>query len=164
MDKNVLIEQLYTSEECEIIRSLYTEDPSSKNSIRQAIGSKLITSTDKIITSKPIDVLCLICLTAKFASSEDECHRVAITIYQYHNKTSEIIPSIVSDEGLKLANKTLIALSFHAKALEHRWKCHGAPTPSYYRTISKATFKMHGQQDIASHHEQWEGFLGEMFV
>lgn len=164
MAESVLIEQLYTSKECEIIRSLYKEDPSSKNSIREAIGSKLITSSDKIITSKPIDALCLICLTAKFADSEDECYRVAVTVYQYHDKTNETIPSIVSDEGLKLANKTLIALSFHPQALERRWKYHGAPSPSYYRRVSKLMFQRHEQNDIASHHEQWEAFLGEVMV
>ena len=48
--------------------------------------------------------------------------------------------------------------------MEKRWKYHGAPSPSYYRQASKSTFKKYGQDDIAAHHEKWEGFLGELFV
>ena len=106
----------------------------------------------------------MICLTAKFADSEDECNRVAITIYQYHDKTKETIPSIISDEGLGFASKCLIALSFHPQALEKRWKYHAAPKPDFYRQLSKTTYKRFGQEDIASHHEQWEAFLGEVLV
>ena len=159
--KPILIEQLYTQRECEIIREMYSE---STDLIQQAIGTKLITCQDKIVTANSIDSLYLICSTAKFANSEDECQRIAITIHQYHNKPLNVIPSIIEDEGIKLAHKTLIALSFYPQMLAYRWKHKGAPTPSYYRKLSKHRFEQDGQADIALHHEQWEGFLGEMFV
>lgn len=160
----VLIEQLYSSDECKAIKKLYKDDPATHVLIRNAIGSKITLEKDKILTSKPIDVFCLMCLTAKFASSDDECHRVAITVYQYYDKPFEQLPQITEDTGLGFASKTLIALSFRAKAMEKRWKYHGAPSPSYYRQTSKATFVKYGQNDIAAHHEKWEGFLGELFV
>lgn len=55
-------------------------------------------------------------------------------------------------------------MSFRVKALEKRWKYHGAPSPSFYRQVSKTVFNGQGQKDIAAHHEQWEGFLGELLV
>lgn len=160
----VLIEQLYSPEQCKAIKDLYKQDNSSHKLIREAIGQKLIVDQDKFLTSKPIDVVCLMCLTAKFASSDDECHRVAITVYQYYDKPVNLLPNITEDFGLEFASKTLIALSFRAKAMEKRWKYHGAPSPSYYRQASKVTFQKYGQNDIAAHHEKWEGFLGELFV
>lgn len=159
-----LIEELYGERDCETIKNLFLEDPSSRLSLREAIGNKIIIEKDKILTTKPLDVLYLLCLTAKFASSEDECHRVAVTVYQFLDKPNDVIPSIISDEGLKFASKTLMALSFRSKALEKRWKRKGAPSPSFYRKVSKTVFTVHGQKDIAAHHEQWEGFLGELFV
>jgi len=160
----VLIEELYTSEECDSIKDIYKNDPTARTAIMKAIGNKLIVSTDKVVSSKPLDVICLVCLTSKFASSEDECYRVAITMYQHINKIYDILPSIAFDRGLDLANKTLLALSFRAQALEAKWKKYGAPSPAYYRKASKAAYKANGQMDLAAHHEQWEGFLGEVFI
>jgi hypothetical protein len=159
-----LIEELYSEKDCKIIKKLFLEDHTSKISLREAIGNKIIIEKDKILTTNPLDALCLICLTAKFAASEDECHRVAITIYQFFDKPKDLIPSLIDDIGLEFASKTLISLSFCAKSLEKRWKYHGAPSPSFYRQISKTIFNNHGQKDIAAHHEQWEGFLGELLI
>jgi len=161
---DVLIEQLYSSDECRAIRSLYKDDTTTHKLIQQAIGEKIVCSSKQIITTKPLDVICLICLTAKFAASEDECHRVAITVYQYYDKPNDQLPLITEDQGLVFASKTLMALSFRAKALEKRWKQHGAPSPSYYRQASKLTYNKFNQQDIAQHHEMWEGILGEYFI
>jgi hypothetical protein len=159
-----LIEELYSEQECKIIKDLFLEDSSSRLSLREAIGNKIILEKEKILSTNALDALYLICLTAKFAASEDECHRVAITIYQFLDKPLDVIPSLIEDEGLKLASKTLMALSFRVKALEKRWKYHGAPSPSFYRQVSKTIFIRHGQKDLAAHHEQWEGFLGELLI
>jgi hypothetical protein len=161
---SVLIEELYTSKECETIRDFYNKDESVRGILREAIGTKIILDKDKFLTCRPLDVICLICLTSKFASSDDECHRVAVTLYQFLDKPKNFLPYITEDSGLIFANKVLISLSFCAKALEQRWKRRGAPSPDYYRKASKLTFKRHGQEDIAAHHEQWEGFIGELFV
>jgi hypothetical protein len=159
-----LIEELYGEKECKTIKELFLEDPSSRLSLREAIGNKIVLEKDKILTTNALDIICLLCLTAKFASSEDECHRVAITIYQFFDKPKDVIPSLIDDEGLEFASKTLMALSFRVKAMENRWKYHGAPSPSFYRQVSKTVFSNHEQKDIAAHHEQWEGFLGELFI
>ena len=110
----VLIEQLYSPDECKAIKKLYKEDPAVHNLIRNSIGTRIVVSTDKILTTNAVDVVCLMCLTAKFASSDDECHRVAITVYQYYDKPQELLPNITEDFGLGFASKTLIALSFRA--------------------------------------------------
>lgn len=161
----ILIEELYTQKECDIIRELFSSEPeTTKDLILQAIGSKVVIDKDKILLSNPLDLLYMVCSTAKFADSEDECQRVALTVYEYFNKPKNILPMVSEDVGLEFATKALIALTFYLKAMEHRWKHHGAPAPAFYRQISKATFEIHGQSDIAAHHEQWENFLGEMFV
>jgi hypothetical protein len=159
---NVLIEQLYTNKECEIIRDFFLEDELKKNLISKAISSKLITSRD-VISANPIDELFLICLSAGFADSEDECHRIALTIFQFHKKVN-ILPSLCEDFGLTFANKTLMSLSFFPQVLEFKRERHGAPSPDFYRKISKNIFINQNQHDIASHHEQWENFLFEVFV
>lgn len=157
-----LIEELYNKKECEIIRSFYKEDSTLHGALRQAIGDKIILNKDKILTTNPVDVVCLVCLTSKFAASEDECHRVAITVCQVM-QDPQPLPYLHKDDILTLANKTLISLSFFYKAMERRWKYHAAPSPDFYRKTSKSIFLKNKQPDIAAHHEKWEGFLGEMF-
>jgi hypothetical protein len=161
-----LIDELYSKKDCEHIKKLFLEDISVREHIKKAIGEKIVLEKDKkILVSNSLDILYLVCLTSEFASSDEECHRIAITIHQHIKSTDEpVLPYLHLDFGLVFASKTLLALSFWAKALEHRWKFHGAPSPKYYREISKHIFNTHGQKDISNHHEQWEGFIGELFV
>jgi len=159
---NALIDELYGPEDCNKIRSFYKEDNSLHTALRQAIGEQITLKSKKILISNPVDIICLVCLTAKFASSEDECHRVGITVCQLIDEPNPL-PYVHRDEPLTLANKSLISLSFFYNALEHRFRTRAAPSPSFYRKISKEIFKSNKQKDIAEHHEKWEGFLGEMF-
>jgi hypothetical protein len=161
--KKSLVEQLYDKKNYEALTKLFDTDPSTRPCIKEAISSRLITSNEKIITSNAIDALFMICLSAKFADSEDECNRIAITIYQYHDKCPAI-PCMSQDVGLTFSSKCLIALSFHPQAMEKKWKQYGAPSPSFYRQLSKTIYSMYEQKDIAAHHEQWEEFLGEVLI
>jgi hypothetical protein len=79
---NALIDELYDPGDCNKIRSFYKEDNSLHTALRQAIGEQITLKSDKFLSTNPIDVICLVCLTAKFASSEDECHRVGVTVSQ----------------------------------------------------------------------------------
>lgn len=160
-----LIDEIYTEQECSHIKAFFSEDSSLRDIIKKAIGDKIILSSEKILLSNPLDIVYLICLTSKFATSDDECHRVAITVFQFIEKIDDSLPYL-SEDGCSLlfANKVLMALSFRVKAIEHRWKYRGAPSPSFYRQLSKQIFTNNGQADIAKHHEQWEGFLGELLV
>jgi hypothetical protein len=160
---NALIDELYDPEDCNKIRSFYKEDNSLHTALRQAIGEQITLKSEKFLSSNPIDIICLICLTAKFASSEDECHRVAITVCQMLDEPNPL-PYLHKDNTLVFASKALISLSFFYKALEHRFLRHGAPSPKFYRETSKSIYKSNKQPDIAAHHEKWEGFLGEFFV
>jgi hypothetical protein len=164
MQEKALIDQLYSENECGIIRSFYKNDAEIRPLLKEAIGSKLITQQDRIITSNAIDAICLMCMTAKFASSEDECCRVALTVYHYYNKVQNMVPSLAFDKGIDLANNIFICLSFYPQSIERRWKRYGAPSPSYYRKVSKTIFSSHGFEDIASHHENWEVFFSEVTV
>jgi hypothetical protein len=158
-----LIDELYDSKSANIIRSLYSNDPESRKSLYTEFGRKIVEKTEIFLTSKPLDILCLVCMTAQFADSEKECQDVAIII---HNRMKEDnpLPYVMEDKGLLLAEKTLIALAFFPAAMEKRWKYHGAPSPKFYRNTSKIVFSRHGLNNIADHHEQWESFLSEIFV
>ncbi len=163
MNKKSLIEELYSEKDVEQIRSLYKEDPESRKLLYRSFGTKIIEKSDTFLSSKALDVLSLICMTATFADSEIECQEVAVILFKRMNDEKPL-PYILDDHGFLLAEKTLVALSLYPKAMEKRWKYHGAPAPSFYRNASKVLFSKNGHESISNHHERWEGFISEMFI
>lgn len=161
--KKSLIEELYDEKTVELIRSIYTNDPESRASLYKSFGIKIVEKSDVFLTSKPLDILCLICMTAAFADSDTECQEVAI-IFNNHLLDTNPLPYMSEDNGFLLAEKTLVSLSLYPKAMEKRWKYHGAPSPDFYRKASKLLFVKNGHESIANHHELWEGFFSEMFI
>ena len=163
--KSSLIEELYTKHECKIIREMYlNEDKDTRAAIKQAICEKTITSSKIITKTKSLDVIFMVCLSSRFATSDDECQRVAITFHQYMF-ADNILPQLHSDDSeLTFAGKTLISLSLFANTLKHKCERYGAPSPKYYRDVSKSIYTRYNQVDIAEHFELWEAFLGEMFT
>lgn len=157
-----LIEELYSSNAVELIRDLYHDSPESKESFYQAFGNKILENPDKILLSKPLDILMLICSTANFASSHQECQDVAIIMYKRLQEKTPL-PYMLDDRGIDLAEKSLIALSFFKPAMLVRWK-RGAPSLDFYRTYSKNIFRSLGYEDLSEHHEKWENFLSEFFI
>ncbi len=161
--KKSLIEELYDEQSVKFIRSIYMEDPESRSELYRSFGKKIVEKSDTFLTAKPLDVLSLICMTATFADSELECQEVAVIFYK-RLLDEKPLPYIMDDSGFLLAEKTLVALSLYRKAMEKRWKYHGAPSPDFYRKASKVLFLKNGYESIANHHEQWEAFFSEMFV
>jgi len=158
-----LIDQLYTSEECKSIQRLYDDDPTIHRLLYKAFAERIISKGDIFLTSKPLDILCFICMSSDFADSELECQTVAIAVYN-NLKTAQPLPSLIVDSGLVFAEKTLISLSFFRDAMKKRTNNHGAPKPEYYRTLSKKVFAANDLEDVAKHHEKWENFLQELFL
>jgi hypothetical protein len=156
-----LIDELYSPEDCQRIKLIYKEDPSSRKALMEAFGHKIV-ANQEILTSKPLDVLALICMTADFASSHNECHTVAIIVHKHIN-TKNPLPYILDDQGITLAEKCLVSLSFFLPALERRYK-KGAPSPDFYRKASKVMFSRCEHEDIANNHEKWENFFSEMLL
>lgn len=157
-----LIEEIYSDQAVELIRDLYYDDPNAKSSFYEAFGKKIFEKQDVFLTAKPLDILMLICNTATFASSIEECHNVAVIIYRRIQEPKPL-PYITDDQGITLAEKSFTALSFFHKALEKRWT-KGAPHPSFYRNCAKHIFSANNLEDIAHHHEKWETFFQEFFV
>ena len=157
-----LIDELYSPEDCERIKAIYSEDPSSRAALMQSFGRQIIAS-DKILVSKPLDILALICMTASFADSPAECQAVAIIVHK-HLVSTNPLPYILDDHGITLAEKSLVSLSFFMPAMKWRTQYRGAPTPDFYRRASKVMFSRYDHNDIAEHHEQWESFFSEMFL
>lgn len=158
-----LIEKLYSKEIVDRIKDMYLDDDDSRDMFYEMIGMRILECDDIFLDTKPLDVLTLICLNSKFATSKEECQSVALIIHKRITDT-KVLPYVTEDFGMDLAEKTLIALSFHRAAMEFRWSHKGSPPPKFYREISKKIFYNNGHYGIADHHEQWESFLGEIFI
>lgn len=157
-----LIEELYSSAAVELIRDLYTDDPTSRESFYVAFGDKILQNQDKILTSKPLDIIMFICSTAKFSSSAEESQQAAVIVYN-RLKEKNPLPYILDDRGMDLAEKIFVSLSFFRPAMQARWK-KGGPSIDFYRSYSKRLFESEGYYDLAEHHEKWEMFFGEFFI
>ncbi len=154
-----LIEELYDEKSAKIIKVLYSEDPEQ---LYVAFGTKILEKSETFLISKPLDILTLLCMTATFAENKEECHDVAIIVYN-GLKRKDPLPYVLDDRGFVLAEKTLVALSFFRSAMEKRAK-KGAPPSEFYRGLSKTLFIKNNQENIAEHHEKWESFLSEIFI
>lgn len=157
-----LIEELYDEKSVKMIRSLYENDTESNDILLAKIGSRIIEKSETILLSKPLDIFTLVCMTANFAESKEECQTVSFIIFK-RLKDKNPLPYILDDSGILLAEKTLTALSFFRPAMEKRAK-KGAPTPEFYRRSSKIIFSNHGYDSISNNHEKWETFLEEIFI
>lgn len=158
-----LIHELYDDESAKKIKLIYSEDLDSRMELLESFGRRIIEKQEKFLLSNPMDILCLICMTATFAESKEECQQVGIILHKRLNMKNPI-PYFFEDHGFLFAEKTLIALSLFPKALEKRWKYHGAPKPNWYRDVSKLLFRKYEMDSIANNHEKWEAFLSEMFL
>lgn len=161
MDKP-LIEQLYSEKECEIIRDLFTNDESTRGSIREAIGNKIILNSKNIFVTGSLDAIFLVCCTSKFAS-DDECNKVALIIHSNIN-LQDPMPYISEQQGVILAERIFISLCFFYKRIQHRCKYKGYPSPDFYRSVGKSLFKQNNCEEISEHFQQWENFLCERFI
>lgn len=157
-----LIEQIYDHETCENIKKLYEDDPSVRHLLQQAIGEKLFTDNTQILTNCGLDVIFLICSTTNFATLE-ESNKVALIIFSY-TKVINPLPNLLDHQGMALAERAFVSLSFFYKRLEHRWRHKGSPSPDTYRTCAKRIFEQHNNEDIAKHFEKWENFLSERLI
>ena len=154
-----LIDELYDEKSAELIKVLYSEDPEQ---LYVTFGTKILEKSDTFLSSKPLDIITLLCMTSTFAENKEECHDVAIIVFNGLNR-KDPLPYVLDDRGFLLAEKTLVALSFFKSAMEKRAK-KGAPSSEFYRRLSKTLFIKNNQENIAEHHEQWEAFLSEIFV
>ena len=80
-----LIEELYDGDSVKWIRKVYSTDPESKELLYESFGHKIIESQEVFLQSKPLDILCLICMTAKFAENKEECQTVGIILHKDYN-------------------------------------------------------------------------------
>lgn len=158
-----LIDELYNADSVKWIKQIYSDDPNSKELLYESFGHKIVESQEIFLQSKPLDIVCLICMTAKFAENKEECQTVGIIVHKglkYENP----LPYMLDDHGFLLAEKTLVALSFFRSAMDYRAKYKGAPTSKFYREASKLLFRKNGHDNIADNHEKWENFLSEIFI
>ena len=145
------------------IRTLYFNDPSSRDQLYTEFARRILEKSETFLTAKPLDILSILCMSANFADSKEECQTVAVIVFK-RLKDEDPLPYIMDDKGFLLAEKTLVALSFFRKAMDYRCKYKGAPTSDFYRRASKLLFAKNGHDSIAEHHEKWESFLGELFI
>lgn len=157
-----LIQELYSQKAAELIRDLYYEDVNARESFYNAFGNRIFETREKILLSKPLDIMMFICSTAKFSSSPEESQQVAVIVYN-RLKEPNPLPYVLDDLGIDLAEKCLVSLCFFKPALLKRWK-KGGPHPDFYRNYSKQIFESNGMYDISNNHDKWENFFSEFFV
>ena len=121
------------------------------------IGRQLLDNRN--VLPQALNQLMLIACMADFAS-QDECVEVA-TIFYRHIPDDDILPAVTVHHGRELAERCLIALTFFEKAVEHRQRFHGAPSPDFYRRVGQQEFLEAGQEDISEHFLYWESFWSE---
>lgn len=158
-----IINQIYDENSAKLIDFLYKNDIPSRTIFLKTFGQRIIEKQEDFINAKPLDILSLICMTASFADSKEECHEVAIIFFK-RLKDSNPLPYLTDGQNFLFAEKTLVALSIYKSAMEKRWSYRGAPSPKYYRSISKLIFEKNGKNSIANHHEMWENFFSEIFI
>ena len=156
-----LIDKLFSESQADAIRQLW-EDRNSRLFIEREIGKEIIDS-DGLIEELPLTQLMFIASMSPFASSSNECHKVAEIVY-WGIKTTDVLPLITEHQGKALAYRCLISLGIFKQALIHRCNRHGAPSPDFYRNIGKSSFNQIGMKNISEHFVQWESFLSEMFI
>ena len=161
-----LIDKLFSEAQVQAIEKLWG-DESTRLIIQQEIGKKLLVS-DQIINELPLSQLMFITTLSPFASSEEECHKIASIIY-WGIREKDILPSYSEHIQLKnqyanYANRCLISLSLFRNVLNQKCKRYGAPCPNFYRKTGISAYSRAGLTIISDHFKQWEHFLGEMFL
>jgi len=135
-----------------------------KHLIKEA-GKEIVSNyDDSIIQRNSGDYLLAVVSQADFSSSDDECLNVVHLVRKFmkSNKGSTL-PYVLEHNGLDLASRCLCSLSFFYDAVYDRSVRHGAPSPSYYRTVGKNVLINHEMKGVSAHFERWEHFLREYF-
>ena len=158
---DALIDKLFLQSQANAIRKLW-EDVDSRLLIQKEIGKKLLDHAD-IISDLPLTQLMFITSLSNFADSEQECYNIASIIHWGIHKI-DLMPKVTEHKGQELAYRCLICLSLFKGYMIMRCEHYGYPSPSFYRNAGIGSFKQIGMADIGDHFNQWESFIGEVFV
>lgn len=155
------------------------EDPDFQRQLPRLILDRMQKSVGKVL---PIDLsmVPLLFSRADFANTE-ETYKVANLFSKYFSHKGRFLPLAVDHleelaqlrskgqltektyarKGEDFASRCLFSLSLFYEALGKLHTRYGAPSPKFYREMGKRTFDRVGQEGIASHFEDWEGFIRE---
>ena len=151
---------------CNAVKSIFGDaawglliDKSCSVQMRGKIGYS-VAGSDDIISDMPMEQLMMIMSAARFASNDDECVSVAKMIYWLINKP-DALPMVHCHYGFDLAARCLISISLFRKAIEWRTRLRGSPPVTFYREVGIRTSNDIGMPEIATHFDNWSGFIGE---
>lgn len=152
-------------------RSLINDEDIGAAVLKHAANNFLDAPADKILTNTTLlDYFGLLCLSAKFAETIEECWFVAVLLTKGVKNTKSLPTVLMEDRdgtirvfykhGLDVPARILTALTVFPEAVEARTRRYGAPAPDFYRKLSKAELRAQKQPAVAAHHEAWEDHLG----
>ena len=97
-------------------------------------------------------------------SHSDEDNMIIVSIVAWGSDKTNVLPYVSEYQGKELAYRCLLSLALFKEAIEYRRQRHGAPGVKYYRVTGQNEFYKLNMNSIGDHFEQWECFLGEVFV
>lgn len=171
IDKTNTLNIYIFKEIMEITRELYGENTSNaierlmedKDNIPMIIKqiSRKFYENENIIISSSTDQMMLLFSVPYFSKTEDEVICVASSVKRCLNYQSPL-PLLSEHSGYDFASRTLVSYGFFKKALDKRWKSHGAPRPEFYRDIARKEFDKIGRDDVAENFDNWVSFMNEL--
>jgi|TARA_Y100000310_G_scaffold345607_1_gene467217 hypothetical protein len=169
-----LVEKVFLDGGDETLNKLLKDEDVKKLILKEV--AKELPDYEGIITKYPNEQIMAIVLDQSFADM-DECFYVGNMIIRYMKKglqldkkiseekktSSDILPSLVYQKGIELAEKGFIGLCFFYECLEHKSNRHGAPSPEYFKSVSKTIFVQEGWPTLASNIDNWQDCLHYQF-
>lgn len=168
-----LIDELYSKEKADAIRTLWAGDDISAKQIMAEIGKELL-KTKKTISSYSMDQLVLIFSSIDFDHEDTEPVTVAAIVRKYsgHKNPIPMITETIAESSLNkipfadkvdFASKCLISLSFFYPYMQERHRRYAYPDPDFYRSLGKFYFKATNNSELAENFTNWESFVRKNF-
>jgi hypothetical protein len=169
-----LVEKVFLDGGDETLNKLLKDEDVKRLILKEV--SKELPSYEGIIINYAKDQIMAIALEPDFADLDEGFyvgnilvkHMISGTQLEYSNSEEErssndIIPSLVYQNSLDLAEKCLISLSFFQESMERRTDMYGAPAPNTYMEVAQRIFVCEGWRSLSENFENWQDYLHEKF-
>jgi hypothetical protein len=117
---------------------------------------------EDFIRVNPKDYILSFCANSNIGNFR-EAEEVVDIIFHHLRNTKDIIPAVTEHQGLQLANRGLVSLSFFRDYMLHLHNRYGYPKPDFYIEKSKIEYEGAGKDYLSMHFESWIDFLQETF-
>jgi hypothetical protein len=134
-------------------------DESCSHHVRARIGYR-IAGDGEILTDMPLEQLMMVMSAATFACDDEEGVSVARMVHWLVDKP-DALPMVHVHSGFDLASRCLVSIALFRRAMEWRTRHRGCPPVAFYREAGVRAAGTAGMAGVASHFDNWSGFVGE---